>query len=123
MFWHFPNRSSPDEDDFTGAPPQGPLFQWGLGVVAALVIAGLGVRAIVEGSFTAGKGFMLLGTNAALMGTAWIAVGVFLHCHYFWGNVRGEMWGAVLGKLLSAATFIGAIAVVMVRLFVLQRTQ
>ena len=49
-----------------------------------------------------------------------LAVGVFLHFHYFWGNVYNQAWWAVLGKILSAA-FIAATVTLIIRVGILGR--
>jgi hypothetical protein len=57
----------------------------------------------------------LHGSNAAAFGVAWVSAGVFLHCHYFWGNVFNQAWFAVLGKIVAACGFIAGLAFVLVR--------
>jgi hypothetical protein len=55
------------------------------------------------------------GLNAVAFGAAWVAVAVFVHCHYFWGNIYSQSWFAVLGKIIAACGFIAAIVFVLIR--------
>lgn len=112
------------DDDLTDSPAEGGFFKWGLGMLAALAVAFYGVWVLVSGDGTfSGRtvSIDLHGFNAAAYGVAAIAIGVFLHCHYFWGNIYDNAWGAVLGKIISAATFIVAAVTLFVRVGVLGR--
>ena len=57
----------------------------------------------------------LHGLNAVAIGIAFVSAAVFLHCHYFWGNIYNQAWFAVLGKIIGACGFIAGIGVVLVR--------
>jgi hypothetical protein len=61
----------------------------------------------------------LVGLNALALGFAGVCLALFLHCHYFWGNVRDQAWYAVLGKILSLVGFIAALGLLIVRVGVL----
>jgi hypothetical protein len=50
---------------------------------------------------------------------AMLAAAVFMHCHYYWGNVYNQAWFAVLGKIVSACAFIGGLGTIIVRVGVL----
>ena len=111
-----------DGDDLAGQPPDGSFYKWALGVVLPLVIMRFGGYAVYlqETVFTAGRGTMTLqGTNALAFGVAAISLGLFLHCHYFWGNIYDQIWFAVLGKIISICGFIGGLGVLIVRVGVL----
>jgi hypothetical protein len=43
-----------------------------------------------------------------------MSLGLFLHCHYFWGKYHLSVV-SVLGKILSAVAFIAALAFLLVR--------
>jgi hypothetical protein len=45
-----------------------------------------------------------------------IGIAIFLHCHYFWGNIYNQAWFAVLGKIIGAIVFIGATGFLIVRI-------
>jgi hypothetical protein len=57
----------------------------------------------------------LYGLNAVAFGLAWVGAVLFVHCHYFWGNVYNQAWFAVLGKIGGAFVFIAGLGVVLVR--------
>ena len=44
---------------------------------------------------------------------------MFLHCHYFRGNVYNQAWFAVLGKIVAACGFIAGVGTLIVRVGVL----
>jgi hypothetical protein len=115
--WRVPHNPTPYDDDWEDQPGQGVFFQWGLGVAVALGLAGYGVYAVVMRKVVFGGRVSMTfsGVNAVAFGVAWICAGVFVHCHYFWGNVYDQAWFAVVGKILGACGFIGGLGVVLVR--------
>ena len=117
MWWKYPYNPSAYDDDWEDQPGQGPFYQWGLGGVAALVLVGYGVYAIVmrQVEFGGRVSMTLRGWNAVAFGVAWVSAGVFVHCHYFWGNIYNQGWVAVLGKIVSACGFIAGLGFVLVR--------
>ena len=117
MLWPRPYNPTPYDDDWEDQPGQGPVHQWGLGVLVPLILAGYGLRGIVRQEVLFGGTIQMTlhGVNAAAFGVAWISAGLFLHCHYFWGNVYNHAWIAVLGKIVSACGFIGGLGLVLVR--------
>jgi hypothetical protein len=121
MFVRSPHNPSPYDDDWEDQPPQGPFFRWILGVSVPLAMVGLAARALVrrEVNFSGRVAITLHGTNAVAFGVAIVAAAVFLHCHYYWGNVYNQAWFAVLGKIISACAFIAGLATVIVRVGVL----
>jgi hypothetical protein len=107
------------DDDFEDQPGQGWFYQYGLGVALPMAIMYYGIAAVVmrrawtgdgHGGTTEWHGWTALG-----IGWAAISLGVFLHCHYFWGNVYNQAWFAVLGKIISACGFIAGLVVFIVR--------
>lgn len=124
MLGPFIGRPSPYSDGWEDQPTQGPFFQWGLGVVLPLIILVWGIHAIVAKTalWTGENADMTLGgVNAVAIGSTTVSAAIFLHCHYFWGNVYNQAWFAVLGKIAGAAGFIVAIGIVIVRVGVLGR--
>jgi hypothetical protein len=57
----------------------------------------------------------LNGSDAILMGVVSGSLGVFRHCHYFWGNIFSHSNLAELGKIISLAAFVGAQGPLIVR--------
>ena len=123
-FWRTPHNPGAFDDDFEGQPTQGWFHQWVLGVLLPAAAAAWGAWALVtrrieyDGS---GASLSLAGVNAVAFGVALMSLGLFLHCHYFWGNVYDQAWFAVLGKIIGAVGFIGGLGVVIVRAGVLGR--
>jgi hypothetical protein len=121
MWWHHSLRKPrADDDDWEDQPTQGPMYQYGLGVmvpVLQMVYGGYGIvyQQIEIGRRFSYTHFTLHGKNAIAYGIAWICAGVFVHCHYFWGNIYSQAWFAVLGKIVSACGFIAAVGYVLVR--------
>jgi hypothetical protein len=116
MWWRFPHNPTAYDDDWEDQPGQGPFYQWGLGIILPLALIGYGAYAIAMQQISFGRLPMTLhGLNAVAFGVAWISAGVFVHCHYFWGNIFNQAWFAVLGKIVAACGFIAALAFVLVR--------
>jgi hypothetical protein len=118
MWSRFPYNPTPYDDDWEGQPSQGPFYQWVLGLGVPLVIAYFGLHAIItRQTHYSGRGATidLTDANAVAIGIAWFSAAVFLHCHYFWGNIYDQAWFAVLGKILGAIGFIAGIGVLLVR--------
>src|ERR1700683_4046627 len=112
MLSRYPYNPSPYDDDWEDQPAQGPIYKWGLGVALPLVILCGGVFAVATRHAAFGHVPMVLhGPSAVAFGVAGISLGLFLHCHYFWGNVYDQAWFAVLGKIVAACGFIGGLAV------------
>ena len=112
-----PYNPTPYDDDWEDQPGQGPFYQWGLGAVLPLAIAPYGLHAILtrEAEFGGRVSMTLRGPNAVAFGAAWLSAALFIHCHYYWGNVYDQAWFAVLGKILAACGFIAGLAFVLVR--------
>jgi hypothetical protein len=120
MFGRLPHNPAAYDDDWEDQPAQGPFYQWGLGVALPLLILCFGTYAVATRQAAYGQVPMQLhGLNAVAFGIAGISLGVFLHCHYFWGNIYNQAWFAVLGKIAAACGFITALAVLIVRVGVL----
>jgi hypothetical protein len=122
--WHrTPHNPGPYDDDWEDQPGQGPFYQWALGAAVPLLVLAYGVYVVVTQQASYGYGrrapIHLHGLNAVALGVAAISVAVFLHCHYFWGNVYDQAWFAVLGKILAACGFIAGLGTLIVRVGVL----
>jgi hypothetical protein len=117
MWWRYPHNPSAYDDDWEDQPGQGPWYQWGLGVLVPLLLLGYGVWVVVtrEVQWGSRSSVTFRGLNAVAFGAAWISVAVFVHCHYFWGNIYNQSLFAVLGKIIAACGFIAAIVFVLIR--------
>ena len=117
MWWRTPHNPTAYDDDWEDQPGQGPFYQWGLGVALPLALIGYGGYAIAtrEATFGGRIAMTLHGPNAIAFGIAWVSAGVFVHCHYFWGNILNQAWFAVLGKIVAACGFIAGLGFVLVR--------
>lgn len=117
MWWRYPHNPTPYDDDWEDQPAQGAFYQWGLGVVFASALIGYGIYAIAVQQITFGGRITMTlhGLNALAFGIAWVSAGVFVHCHYFWGNIFDQAWPAVLGKIVAACGVIAGLLFVLVR--------
>ena len=117
MWWRLPHNPTAYDDDWEDQPGQGPLYQWGLGVAVPLALIAYGIYAIAIQHITFGSriSMTLHGLNARAFGIAWVSAGIFVHCHYFWGNIFNQAWFAVLGKIVAACGFIAGLVFVLVR--------
>ena len=125
MFERRPDRHvSGYEDDLEDVPPAGWVAQYGGGIALPLSLIGYGVACLATGhGFLAGDQNRLdvYGPDAVALGTACAGLGLFLHCHYFWGNVFQMSPIAVVGKIVSAAAFIAGLGYLIVHLGVFGR--
>lgn len=119
-FWRFSYNPTAYDDDFEDQPKQGWFFKWVLGVALPAVILSFGVAALLSrharmGMTGSQNETTFLGINAIAYGTAASSLAIFLHCHYFWGNVYNQAWFAVLGKIIAACGLIAGLSVLIVR--------
>jgi len=87
--------------------------QWLLGVGLALLPVIYGLVCIQRGSThlfgRRGSGAELTGAEGVALAIAYIAIGVFLHFHYFWG-LSDRLWKySVTGKTVALTVFLGAL--------------
>jgi hypothetical protein len=121
--WRSPHNPTPYDDDFEDQPTQSWFHQWILGATLPACFLSYGIRTVLAGHATYGSRATidLRGVDAIAYGISMIAIGVFLHSHYFWGNVFNQAWWAVLAKIFSAAAFIASSAVLIIRVGILGR--
>lgn len=114
---------SPYNDDWEDQPSQGWFYKWVPGVALPLLLGSLSTYAIFTQQATLADRFGIVlnlrGSNAAAIGVAWLSASLFLHCHYFWGNIYDQAWFAVLGKIIGAIGFIAGLVYVLIRFGVL----
>lgn len=114
-------RQSDAFDDWGGAPAAGPWPKWFGGILVPLPLI---VYAIV--CLVTHRGFLpgrhtpldLRDANAVALGISSMAAGMFLHLHYFWGNVCPSSHLPGIGKTLALIAFIGSLGYVIVRITV-----
>src|SRR4051794_4169394 len=83
-------RPTAYDDDWTDIRAQGAWPKWFGGVVIPLALIGYGAYCLANGAaILPGRdvNLELHGRQAAALSTASIGLGVFLHSHYFWGNI------------------------------------
>lgn len=108
------------EDDWTDIPSSGFWPKWFGGVFFPLALLGYGIACIVkQRGYLPGRhggGLALTQENAIALGIACLAASLFLHCHFFWGNIYHLSGYAALGKVGSALVFIVAFGFLIVRI-------
>ncbi len=117
MWSRYPYNPTPYDDDWEDQPSQGPFYKWALGVLVPLGLIIYGIHAIITRQATFDNRFPITfhNLNAIAFGSASLSAGLFLHCHYFWGNIYNQAWFAVLGKILAAIGFITGLGILLVR--------
>lgn len=86
---------------------------WVLGVALALIPIGYGLHCLNTGHAriigSRGSALDLSGSAAQALAIAYLAVGAFIHAHWFWGlHVRLEPWSPLL-KIVSVGVFLGGL--------------
>ncbi len=94
------------------SPSGGRAKMWLLGVALALAPIGYGIQCLATGHATLignrGARLEVTGSAAVAMALVYIAVGLFIHAHWFWGlHPRLSPWSPVL-KIPTLLTFLGA---------------
>ncbi|HEV2330651.1 MAG TPA: hypothetical protein VGY56_17865 [Verrucomicrobiae bacterium] len=78
-----------DAEDLAYSPSGGPAKIWLLGVGLALIPVDYGIRCLATGHATLWGRYNsqldVTGSTAVALAIAYIAVGVFIHTHWFWG--------------------------------------
>lgn len=119
MLWRPTYNPTPYDDDWEDQPAQGAFYQWICGAIVPLSLIAYGAYTIVIREARYGRVPMkLVGSDAVAFGIAAISAGVFIHCHYFWGNIYNQAWIAVLGKILSALAFIVSLGTVIMHVLI-----
>jgi len=100
-------------ESLSDSPSGGRLKMWLLGVGLALIPICYGIRCLQTGHATffgrRGASLDLAGSSAAAMAIAYIAVGVFIHAHWFWGlHPKLEVLSPIL-KGLAVLVFLGGL--------------
>lgn len=112
MFYSFRRlfRSGIDTDTSVLSPIGRSRQMWSEGVFIAIIPFAYGVYCLYTGTCylpgRRGVGMQLTGTAATAMASAYIAIGVFIHAHGFWGNHDTLVRYSGILKLLAGLTFI-----------------
>ena len=124
MWLRRPYNPTAYDDDWEDQPAQSRFHKWGLGFLlpGLLFFYGIQIFVIGEGKFGNDVTLILQGHNAVAYGIAVISAGLFLHCHYFWGNIYNQAWFAVLGKIIAATGFISGLLFLCIHIGLLGRS-
>ena len=100
-------------ESLSHSPSGGRLKMWLLGVGLALIPIYYGIRCLQSGHATffgsRGTHLDLTGPSAVALAIAYIAVGVFIHAHWFWGvHPKLEPLSPIL-KILASLVFLGGL--------------
>ncbi len=104
------------DDDWEDIPASGPFPKWFGGVIVPIALVVYGMACIMTQHAVVGHQMPLelYGMRAVAAGTACLSLGLFLHCHFFWGNIYHLLAWAVLGKIISMVAFIGSVGYLLV---------
>lgn len=104
-----------------GSPSGGRITMWLLGFCLALIPIGYGVHFLsVHRATFFGRGgsrLELHGAPAVALAVAYIAVGLFIHAHWFWGLHPRLQRFSYFGKLLSLLVFVPTFGYAVYRIF------
>jgi hypothetical protein len=121
-FWTNKDHGSgfDDAEDLPYPPSGGRVKMWLLGVGLAVIPIGYGIQcilvrhALLFGSHS--TDLDLYGSAAIALGIAYIAVGVFIHAHWFWGLYpKGESLSYLL-KFLAVLLFLASLGYTMYKI-------
>jgi hypothetical protein len=122
MSFHAPHDPTPYDDDWEDQPAQSGFHKWFAGIAVPLFMIVLGVRGLMQHEITLSEYGGFHGPSAIAVCIAIFGGSVFVHCHYFWGNIYNHAWFAVLGKIVSAIVLIGALIFLLIRNGILGKT-
>lgn len=94
---------------------------WLLGIGLALAPIGYGIHclrtghAIFLGQYS---NLDITGSAAAAAAIAYMAVGLFIHAHWFWGLLPRFGWLSIILKYLAVLAFLGGFGYAMYRIIV-----
>ncbi len=98
-----------DAEDFGYEPMGGRMKQWAAGFFLPFwpILLGIGSQRLGYATFFGRNGSLdITGSPAIALNTAYIAFGLFLHFHYFWGLDSKLSRFSQAGKLLSLLALI-----------------
>jgi hypothetical protein len=101
-----------DAEDLAYPPSGGVLTMWLAGVGLALIPAGYGIHCLhTHHAFLPGdrQNLDVTGSTATALALAYIAIGIFMHAHWFWGLRPKFLLVSQLLKILSILLFLGSL--------------
>lgn len=113
-FWtdKVPQTALDDAEDLAYPPSGGRIKMWLLGVGFAIIPLRYGVHCLVTGHARffgrQGTHLDLDGPAATALAISYIAIGVFIHAHWFWGLLSKFELLSYLLKLASVLVFLGS---------------
>ena len=111
-----------DAEDMAFGPSGGRVKQWLAGVILAAAPIIYGIVCIHRGHATLfgkrGSNLDLSGDAALWLAISYIAVGAFLHFHYFWGLSESLWRFSQAGKVVSVLIFLPSFLYALYRIFV-----
>jgi hypothetical protein len=110
-----------DAENLAYGPSGGRMKQWLAGVVLAAVPIIYGIVCIQRGYttlFGSRASSNLTGNAGFWLAVAYIAIGAFLHFHYFWGLSERLYRLSQLAKVLSLLVFLPSLLYALYRIFV-----
>jgi len=121
-FWSNKDRETgfDDAEDLAYAPSGGRIKMWLVGVGVALIPLWYGLQCVLTEHARLwgehGTNLDVNGSTAVALGIAYMAVGAFIHFHWFWGlNRRLEPFSGIL-KLLTVLVFLGSFGYAMYKI-------
>ena len=100
-----------DAEDLAYPPSGGRIKMWLLGVGLALVPIGYAIHCLHTGHallFGQNADLDVTGSSAVALAIAYIAVGIFIHAHWFWGLQAKLQAVSYILKLLAVLLFLGS---------------
>ena len=104
-----PHNPGPCDDDWETTPYRSDASKYAAGLLLPAAFATYAVIVFVTNHGilpSRGHTMHLHGPNAIAYAVSLASIALFLHFHYFWGNIHDQHPLAVLGKILSLLTFI-----------------
>ena len=98
-----------DAEDLAYAPTGGSVKAWVVGIGLALIPFLYGVHCWLSGHalfFGQDSDMDVTGKTAVSLAIAYMAVGLFVHAHWFWGLTKHQVLSYLL-KLIAVLVFIG----------------
>jgi len=117
-FWTNKEHRTPldDAEDLAYPPSGGRATMWLMGIGLAIVPVGYGIRCLFTEHATLWGRYNsqldLTGSSAVALAIAYIAVGIFMHAHWFWGLLPKFEIVSVILKFLTVLAFIGSLGYV-----------
>lgn len=121
IVWKYKERSMLPEDlDFRDIPSGGRIKMWLVGVGVALVPAIYGVYCVIAGHAKLpsenGPALDVRGSAAVALGITYMAVGAFIHVHWFWGLIPRISFVCPVLKVVILVIFLSSLGFAIYRI-------